>query len=293
MRGPYTGVVSTPLLKSIPFTLLRKLQGIPLSDRGTMEDAYRSLLLKTVASSEHLDNIVLLAMDMVHTPSGRALPEKTGIYTSNRYLFECAASSDRILPGASVHPFRRDALDRLTACAEKGAVLNKWIPSHMGFDPMDKRLAPFYRKLADLGLPLLTHTGTEHLLADHEPAGIHVARLRRALDEGVTVIAAHSGGLRAFSTAGIRAFAAYTRSYPNLYGDTAAMANPWRSSHLRKLLDWGLEDRLLHGSDFPVSLPRWMSLFFVGFSGYEQIRNIRNPLDRDFLVKQIMFSKNR
>ena len=37
----------------------------------------------------------------------------------------------------------------------------KWIPSTMLIDPADPRLTAFYRKLVELDLPLLVHTGKE------------------------------------------------------------------------------------------------------------------------------------
>ena len=43
----------------------------------------------------------------------------------------------------------------------QGAILIKWIPNIMYIDPSDEKFIPFYKRLAELNIPLLTHTGME------------------------------------------------------------------------------------------------------------------------------------
>jgi mannonate dehydratase len=95
-----------------------------------------------------------------------------------------------------VHPWRADALDELDRCAAAGAVGVKWLPNAMGIDPASPRCDAFYARLAALGLPLLTHTGEEQAVEAEELQALgNPLRLRRALDAGVTVIAAHCASL--------------------------------------------------------------------------------------------------
>ena len=45
--------------------------------------------------------------------------------------------------------------------------------------------------------------------------------------------------------------------FPNLYADTSALNTPIRCAALRRILDCGLHERFVHGSDFPVPIGTW------------------------------------
>lgn len=291
LSGPNRGFIRPHLFNSIPLRIMRFLLGIKSGSPEEMEKDYKARLLGWMESSRYLDNFVLLALDRVYGADGRPDTEKTMLHTSNTYVLETAAQSRQIYAAVSVHPYRKDATDKIEEYSEQGAVLLKWIPSYMGFSPLDKRLVPVYDKLAALNLPLLTHCGTEHLLPDVDRDGIFAQSLRMPLERGVTVIAAHSGGIRAFSRSGLTQFASLCREFPNLYGDTAALASPWRAGHLKYLLDCGLRNRLFHGSDFPVVQPAVLTLLFNGLRAYNRIRTTTNPLDRDFIIKNEIMSQ--
>jgi uncharacterized protein len=82
-------------------------------------------------------------------------------------------------------------------CVEAGSALVKVLPNAQGFDPGNPAYIPFYRALAQHGLPLLSHVGYEFSLIGKDQSVGNPDRLRVPLDEGVTVIAAHgcSNGL--------------------------------------------------------------------------------------------------
>jgi hypothetical protein len=69
-----------------------------------------------------------------------------------------------LLFGASINPKRKNALEEVAQAKQDGAVLIKWIPSIMDFDPADTAFIPFYLAMKRARLPLLTHTGTENSL---------------------------------------------------------------------------------------------------------------------------------
>src|SRR4029453_8743949 len=62
---------------------------------------------------------------------------------------------------ASIHPYRRDAVDALATARSRGARAVKWLPNSMGIDPASPRCDTFYAALAQTGVPLLTHAGHE------------------------------------------------------------------------------------------------------------------------------------
>ncbi len=228
------------------------------------ERIYLRYLAESVANAE-IDRAVLLAFDQIYQQDG-TLDDRSRFYVPNAYAARaCAQYPDRFWLGASVHPHRTDALEALDRVKEAGAVLVKLLPNSQGFDPADASLVPYYRKLAELRLPLLAHCGYEHAIPVLDQSLGDPARLRLALDEGVTVIVAHAGTAGRFhrhETFG--AFLRLLNDHPNCYGDTSALANFWRSHYLKALLDperlekrYGVVlenpfDRLIHGSDFPA-----------------------------------------
>jgi len=133
----------------------------------------------------------------VYDGAGRLDEGRTDFLIFNDHVFAVTRGSARLLPGVSVNPSRRDALDELERCAERGAVLVKVLPNTQAFDPADRRFLPFYAALARLRLPLLSHVGYEFSIIGQDQSVGDPGRLRAALDEGVTVIAAHgcSSGL--------------------------------------------------------------------------------------------------
>jgi uncharacterized protein len=60
-----------------------------------------------------------------------------------------------MLFGASIHPYRKDAVAELERCVGLGAVLLKWLPVVPDFNPADQRCFPFYEALAHHRLRVL------------------------------------------------------------------------------------------------------------------------------------------
>ena len=79
----------------------------------------------------------------------------------NEFVAKMVAQHTNFLFGASVNPYRSDAIARLEWAKAHGAVLVKWIPPIMEINPDDPKLIPFYKKMAELNLALLSHTGRE------------------------------------------------------------------------------------------------------------------------------------
>ncbi|NIO11756.1 MAG: amidohydrolase family protein, partial [Deltaproteobacteria bacterium] len=110
---------------------------------------------------------------------------------SNDYVLNTIKTyPNEFLAGVSINPQRRDALEELHRCAEAGATLVKILPNTQQFDPANQEYKPFYRALAQLQIPLLSHVGYEFSLLARDQTLGDPHRLRVALDEGATVIAA-------------------------------------------------------------------------------------------------------
>ncbi len=155
------------------------------------ENIARAVVAKIEASQ--VTQAVLLAFDAAYRENGSRDNERTVLVVDNDFVARAAKTSAKTFFGASVHPYRRDALDELERVIDGGARLIKWIPSAQNIQPDHPRCLPFYDLLARHHVPLLCHTGVEHTLRGFSDDLNAPRRLRLALERGVTVIAAHCG----------------------------------------------------------------------------------------------------
>ena len=221
---------------------------------------------------------ILLAFDWFHDESGTPVRERSAFYVPDARAAALAkARPDRFQWAASIHPYARDAVGRLESAVADGARAVKWLPSAQGIDPGSPRCDAFYRALARLRVPLLSHGGAE-LAA--QGAGLeqlnNPLRLRRPLDAGVRVIVAHCASLgrsrdldRGPDGPEVANFALFARLFDEavyrdrIYGDISAITLANRASVVIETLlartDW--HARLLNGSDYPLpGIPPLVSL---------------------------------
>jgi len=151
------GWTSDYLLRTLPFRFMRWRLGLKGTDRQTERDL-ESTLLRLIDETPKLDAVVVLAFDAVHDEQGRLDEANTHLYVKNDYVVDLAKQHNKLLFGASVHPYRKDAADEVARCVRMGAVLLKWLPIVQSFDPSDERCMPIYEALAHHELPLLCHT---------------------------------------------------------------------------------------------------------------------------------------
>ena len=244
-----------------------------------------------VAESEQVARAVVLAMDGVVT-DGELDRQATQYYVPNDFVAREVRRYDNLCYGASVNPLRHDALARLARARADGALLVKWIPNVMHFDPADPAIEPFYRKLVELNLPLLSHAGKEQAFADARDELGDPRRLAFPLSLGVTVIAAHIA-----TTGKNEGEDNYERilpmfdEYPNLYSEISSLTQVNKRNYLTRALDVpGLDQRLLYGTDYPLQFfPLVSSLWHlrhIGVGTARLVGSIRNPWDRDVALKR-------
>jgi uncharacterized protein len=159
-----------------------------------------------------------------------------------------------MLFGASIHPYRADAIAELERCAGMGAVLIKWLPIVQNFNPADPVCEGFYDALAALRIPLLCHTGGEQSLPNLDKRTADPNLLIPALKRGVTVIMAHCGTRSTPREIDyLPAFVRLAKEWELCYGDTSALNLPTRSYAYKVILnDPAVRAKLVHGSDWPI-----------------------------------------
>lgn len=286
------GCVLSPAMRRRVSTLfvLRRV-GARLSDPPRDVDRrYLDFLVAQAEAAPSVDRIVLLALDGVCGSDGRIDESRSHLLIPNSYVLEAARASPKFLPACSVNPLRADALAELDRCAAAGAVLCKWIPAAMGFDPADPRCAPFYVRMKDLGMPLLSHVGTELAVTTVERAHGDLSRLSAALDAGVQVIVPHAGNLRLFhDAADWDTLRAEMARRPNLWIDDSALCMLHRRRrlfHVAAAAD--IHGRVIHGSDFPLPAQPLAFADRIGLGEARRIRGIPSSFERDVSLKRAL-----
>lgn len=279
--------ISKKMLNGALFRFVAWRLGLSLNEPAQANRIYVDRLIRAIEGSHVLKKAVVLGMDGVYGTDGRLDESATEFMISNDHVLgTVAAHPDHLLAGVSINPSRRDALDEVARCAERGAFLVKVLPNTQQFNPAEERFRSFYRALADRKLPFLSHVGYEFSLLGKDQSVGDPARLRLALEEGVTVIAAHgaSQGLF-FHEPHWKTLTDFVARYPHFYWDASALTLPNRVGMMMRLRhEPKLLERMLFGTDYPLPVFSFPP-FLAGKPG-AAVRALRttNPFDRQAQV---------
>ncbi|MFO1488305.1 MAG: amidohydrolase family protein [Verrucomicrobiota bacterium] len=286
--------VSAKLKDSWKFDIYLKAFGVTRAEIESQGDALvADRISQTLSRSRYVSKAVLLAMDGVVT-DGRFDTNRTEVYVPNEFVASVVARHTNLLFGASVNPYRPDALERLAWAKTNGAVLVKWIPSIMEIDPADPRLEVFYRKMVELNLPLLTHAGQERSFSGATDSYCDPGKLRYPLSLGVRVIAAHIASTGSYE--GERSSERLARLMPehtNLFSEISSLTQINKHFFLSEALQESrFNGRLLYGTDFPLINTALVSPWHYGLrlSGKQlwEMARTENPWDKDVLLKHYL-----
>jgi mannonate dehydratase len=260
--------------------------------------------------------LVLFAFERAHDEAGAPDIAHTVFHVPDAYARDVARQHPAYFEwAASIHPYRKDALEALEGATREGARAVKWLPSAMGIDPASAKCDRFYEALSQSRLPLIAHAGLERAVLGREAHDFgNPLRLRRALDAGVRVVIAHCASMgedrdldRGPNGPYVDSFSLFVRvfeKYPSCYGDISAMtqANRAGPALARVVEERGWHARLLNGSDYPLpgvmpifSLTYLASLGMIDAAAAGVLREIRvhNPLLFDFVLKRALRSNGR
>ncbi|MEY2747106.1 MAG: hypothetical protein RL112_2148 [Planctomycetota bacterium] len=270
LQGDWSGAWVNPELLSWRHPI-KHAQFLAFTGAGGVEDpAFAATQwmrrLDSMVSSAGAGRCAILAFDRHYSPEGVVDEDKTEFFVPDDFVVEYARVNARFIPVASVHPYAPDALARLERMARFGVRLVKWLPNAQGMDPADERIRPYYEKLVELDMSLLTHIGHERAVeADMLQELGNPLRLRLPLSLGVRVVAAHCGSagenedLDDPARARRSSFELWLRLMDEpayrglLHGELSATPQYDRSHVLSTLLEReDLHGRLLDGSDWPL-----------------------------------------
>lgn len=283
--------IRTPISRRLLQVIMVRHIGLPVSAlKGDLDRLFVERLIKLVRESS-LDAIVILAQERVYDANGNLREELGTAYVPNDYVLRLAREYPEFLPAVSIHPARRDALEELDRCLAEGAVMMKCLPNCQDIDCNDRRYTRFWERMAEAGLPLLAHTGSEHTLQVVRPELADPRTLRLPLECGVTVIAAHAAtksGL--FDPQYFGVLVEMMREHPRLYADCSAFNVPIRGKVAGLCLESPVAERMVHGSDYPVPVfGHWAWLRRqVSWEAFREAQRQDNILERDYLLKKAM-----
>lgn len=246
--------------------------------------------LAGLVAGSSLDAALLLAQDEVYDETGVKI-DFGSFHVPNDYLFKVCRANPQFVPAVSIHPGRKDALEELERCLAAGARALKLLPNCQNVDCALPRYDAFWRRMAAAGLPFLCHTGGEMTVPVINRSYQDPRILRRPLELGVKVIAAHSSGnSHLFDPNYFGELVRLMDEFPQLYADTSALNSPIRSGVLRQVKESGRLGRFLHGSDYPVPVGAlWVRLRgLITTAQWREAARIPNLIERDAFLKRAM-----
>ena len=283
---------------------------------GSVDLAYVDRMRNLIEGMRPGLKLVLYAFERAYDERGEPDLPHTMFHIPNAYARDVAKRHPESFEwAASIHPYRKDALEALEQAKRDGARAVKWLPSAMGIDPASPQCDGFYSTLNKLNLPLIAHAGLERAVLGREAHDFsNPLRLRRALEAGVRVVVAHCASMgedrdldRGANGPYVESFSLFVRvfeKYRNAYGDISAMTQVNRAGPAlaRVVENDAWHARLLNGSDYP--LPGVMPIFSVDYlvslkmieaRAADVLREIRlhNPLLFDFVLKRILRSNGK
>ena len=154
----------------------------------------------------------------------------------------------------AIDPMEENYLEEIERCSEDlGLQGIKMYPTLARFDPTDPTVFPMYEVAQRKGLPILSHMGTSP-----DPRARLKYSLPILIDEvaqafpDLKIVMAHMAHPWQRDTAVV------LRKHPNVYSDVSGVwVRPWQGwEALISMIEWGVTDKLLFGSDFPLWTPQ-------------------------------------
>lgn len=312
--GAYVNPSMQTLLHPIDyfqFSIYKSSSGI--TDPDNADAQFVARLVRLIEGIPDPGKFRILAFDKYYNEQGKPIESKTEFYTPNRYVMDLAMQyPDIFLPTISVHPYRKDAVERLDYWAKRGARLIKWLPNSMGIDPSNPVLDSYYDAVKRNKMVIHSHVGEEQAVeAEEDQKYGNPLLFRGALDRGVRVIMAHAASLgtnvdlddpdkKEVSNFDLFLRLMDEKKYEGLlFGEISGITQVNRySGALATMIERkDLHSRLVNGSDYPIPAINaviWTSrLASEGFITAQERQLLNeiydiNPLLFDFVLKRTL-----
>ena len=299
-------------IKRLKFAIYKSASGIEHEERADQE--YIERLVKLIDGMHpHNMRFFILAFDKHYSKEGEEILSHTSFYVPNEYIVSLAQRYPQFfIPVVSIHPYRKDALLALDKWHKRGVRYIKWLPNSQGIDPSDNDIVPFYKKMAENNMALITHTGEEKAVEGEEFQRLgNPQLLHLPLQNNVKVVMAHLATLgtcedmdnanREESCFNLALRMLEDKRYEaNLFADISAVTQYNRTDKLEDILDKkALHHRFINGSDYPLPAINFLyktsqleDMGFISGSEKELLNEIYsyNPILFDFVLKRTIKS---
>ena len=231
-------------------------------------------ITETLSQSKYINKKVILAFDQVYKKSGELDKENTKFYVPNRFVYQNTKKNDRLLFGASIHPYRADLISELDKILDKSALV--YIsPSLQKFDLQSKQLVLMANKLYVGGVPLMI-----------DMDGVENYEIEPLLETGVKIIL--SGQWMKEKNSKLdkyEYFSKLTIKYKNLFASVDSLPIFFTKVDYDFLVshDDRWKDRLVYGSGYPKNystlFKSWFTPISWGTPFIEKIQESKNNKD--------------
>ena len=179
-----------------------------------------------------------------------------GMLSPNDFTADWVAKDpDKLIGFMCIDPTEDGYLDEIDRCAsDLGLRGIKIYPMLAHFNPADPVYFALYEKAQRMGLPILSHMGTQPnpraILKYSHP--LLIDEVAQAFPDLKFVIAHMAHPWQ-------RDCAVVIRKHPNVYADVSGggWVRPYQAwEALVLMVEWGVADKLLFGSDFPLWTPQ-------------------------------------
>ncbi len=158
--------------------------------------------------------------------------------------FAASINGDNIVSFGSIHHESPDVFDELERIKEMGLKGVKLHPDYQGFEVDDPKMKPIYKKISDLGIITVFHSGKDYGFGP--PYGNTPQKLSKALLWfSAPVIAAHWGGVACYED---------VLKYlcgKDVYFDTSFGYSMMPKYYTQEIFDKHGADKILFGTDAP------------------------------------------
>jgi hypothetical protein len=230
--------------KDWDLTIYEYLSGISENKLKEKGDKYLfDILDKEISNSAWLEQTIVLAFDHVYNEAGDKQEKNSKYFIPNEFVAQNSRRLHSILFGASIHPYRKDALKQIPIIKNSNAKLVYLNPDLQNFKLDHPRLIALASELKKYNLPLMID-----LSQKNNP------NIEEVLQTGVTFIA--TGTWSVGSVGSFKKFNYMTnllKKYPNLYGSLASypLQFSWINHFKMIIRSHSWENHLIYGSNYP------------------------------------------
>lgn len=157
---------------------------------------------------------------------------------------------DNLISFGTIHPDNESFVEELDRIKELGLKGVKLHPDYQGFFLFEDRLLPFWKRCAELKLPVVIHMGFDPISPlTHRAAPQDLVYIHSKVPD-VNIIAAHMGGMYAWE-----AVYHYLCGDRHIWLDTAFTEGNIDCEMMKRIIEKHGTDRILFASDLPWHSP--------------------------------------